>query len=144
MPRSIRLRGEAYWTQLFEDVYSKLESRDTTAYQFSPSDRWTQGRTSGWSAHLQAWVAVDGVSAFDSDTIRQAAVLYFAVRYNADDDSVSQARMNAALHDAMEFLIGYLGPYGIRVASIDGAQFIGDKASTYITAEIDFTFSIPR
>lgn len=141
-----KFRDQTYFVQLLEDIADGIENTGTEGYQFAESDRWSRTRLPGqWTAHLQFWVGFADVLSVDSESLRQRCVFYAALRYVVDDDSVSQARMQAAARDAMEYLLAYRGPDGERSYNIEGITFQPtEKASTYIEAVIPFDMILPR
>tara|TARA_R110002126_G_scaffold152052_1_gene299125 strand:+ start:18 stop:461 length:444 start_codon:yes stop_codon:yes gene_type:complete len=136
---------ESFWTRLLEALYTGLEDRDATGYAWAPSDGWTQSRTpEEWRAHLECWLDLGGVITLSEDAYLHECRLVFALRYHADDDSVSQARMQAAIRDACEYLLRVPLPDSARVLGISQAAIEGVYEGGWVQVTIGFTLYVPR
>lgn len=144
--RSLNLAvTEGYWTNLLEAFYTGLEGRDVSGYAWHTSDGWTQSRhATKWTKHLECWVDLGGELSRSGAAFEHQASLAFSLRYKPDDDSVSQARMHAAIRDAAEFLARVQLPHGCRVTDITGAQIDGPFPSGFVEAVVRFTLHVPR
>ena len=140
-----RLRGQVYYRRLIETIYTGLEGRDVSDYAWDDSDGWTQSRTAeNWTEHLECWADLGGSIQLDSSAYKHSARLMFALRYAADDDSVAQARMHAAIRDACEFLLALQFPDGVRAIGITGATIDGVYNGGFAVVTVAFTLRIPR
>lgn len=134
-----------YWTVLLEAFYTGLEGLDASGYAWDPSDGWTQSRSAtSWTAHLEAWVDLGGSFTLTRDAYLHDGSLAFALRFHADDDSISQSRMHAAAHDAAEFLLRATLPHGCRVVSVNSVAFAGPMPSGYVECTLTFSLYVPR
>jgi len=134
-----------YWRAVSEALYQGLEARDASGYAWDPSDGWRQSRTAmHWAAHLECWIDLGGSVNITRDAYLHSASMRFALRFQADDDSISQARMQAAGHDACEYLMRVQLPHGCRVITVGGYTFTGPMPSGYIEAVVSFTIYVPR
>ena len=136
---------DGYWSTLHEALYTGLEGLDASGYAWDPSDGWSQSRSAtAWTAHLEAWVDIGGTFTLTRDAYLHEGALAFALRFHADDDSISQARMHAAAHDAAEFLLRASLPHGCRVTSVNSVGFAGPMPSGYVECTITFSLHVPR
>ena len=136
---------EGYWQSLLEAIYTAFEDRDTAGYAWLPTDRWTQSRNAmNWTGHLECWADLGGAIRPLGHAFEHSALLAFAVRYQADDDSLSQARMHAAIRDACECLLRLVLPHGCRVQRVEGIELQGPLSSGHVECSIRFTLHVPR
>lgn len=136
---------ESFWRRLLEALYTGLEGRDTSGYAWLQSDRWTQSRdATRWTGHLECWFDLGEIASVTSDAFVHAGTLAFAARYQADDDSMSQARMQAAVRDAYEYLKRVALPDGCRVAGVTGFSLNGPLSSGHVECQITFHLHVPR
>jgi hypothetical protein len=141
LPMSV---AEGFWRRLLETLYTGLEERDVSGYAWDTSDGWTQSRTpEQWRAHLECWIAIGGFSSFDAEGVNYNCRLIFALRYHAEDDSIAQARMHAAIRDACEYLIRVRLTDGIRVTALSDATLEG-PIGDWIEVTVGFTLYVPR
>jgi hypothetical protein len=136
---------EGYWQQLLEAFYDAFETRDASGYAWAPSDGWTQSRdTTLWTKHLECWVDLGSVGQVTRDAYVHDSSVAFGLRYSADDDSTSQARMHAAMRDACECVLRAPLPYDCRATSITSVQIAGPLPSGYVECVVRFSLHVPR
>lgn len=141
------MRGvtQTYWQRLLESLYSGLEARDTTAYQWATSDRWSQTRNhEAPTEHLECKIDLGGRAEFTRSGITHACHLAFASRFLPDNDSVSQARMQAAMRDAAEYLLAVVLPDGARVVTVSAMSIEGPYMGGWAVPVIEFSLLVPR
>ena len=139
------LRGEDYFGSVLETIYSGLEGLDTTAYAWDASDRWTQSRTPDqWGAHLECWADLGANLRMDRTSYTHDCRLMFACRYQADSDSIAQARIHAAIYAASVFLMGLHFRNGGRVVAVIGISLEGPYSGEWVIPTIRFTLRLPR
>ena len=141
------MRGvtQAYWVRLLETLYAGLEARDTSAYQYATSDRWGQTRNhEAPTEHLECKIDLGGRADWTSSGITHACHLMFAARYLPDDDSVSQALLQAAMRDAAEYLIAVVLPDGARVVTVASMTIEGPYQGGWAVPVIEFSLFVPR
>lgn len=145
MRHPLRGTSQAYWTRLLEVLYSGLEQRDTTLYQYAPSDKWTQTRNhESPLEHLETRIDIGGRAEFTRAGITHSCHLMFASRFLPDDDSVSQARLQAAMRDAAEYLMGVSLPDGARVVTVSAMTIEGPYQGGWAVPVIEFSLFVPR
>ena len=139
------VKAAAYFMTLFEALYAGLESRDTTWYRWADSDAWTRSRTPlDWTRHLEFWIDFGSEVKPTRPSYIHAARLIFAARYTADDDCVAQARLHAAIRDAIEYLLTADLPEAARVMEVTSAFLEGGAAQGLVTATLGFSLYLPR
>lgn len=139
------LAGAAYFARLLEALYAGLEGRDVTAYAWADSDGWTQSRTpTDWRAHLECWFDLGGAVVVEQPSYHHECRLVAGMRYYPDDDSLSQARIHAAMRDAIEYLLTVKLPDGARVMQVTTATIEGVYEGGWVDVSISFRLYLPR
>ena len=139
------IRDAAYFARVLEQLYQGLEDRDVTGYAWHPSDGWRQSRTpTDWRAHLECWIALGGAITLAAEAYIHACRLVAGLRYHADDDSMSQARLHAAMRDACEYLLTARLEGGARVLEITDGLVEGVYEGGWVQVTIGFTLYLPR
>lgn len=108
----------AYYAGIVESVVDVLTSLDVTGYAWDTSDGWTQALypdPRNGTAHLEAWIAIGDCTGITRSHMAHAFRLVFSSRYQADDDSISQARTHAAARSAVDALLTWQGDHGERL-----------------------------
>ena len=138
--------GDAtYYQRLLEALYSGLEGRDVTGYAWDASDGWTRSRTPpDWRAHLECWIDLGGRVVFGAPSYTHECRLVFGARYHADSDSLSQARLQAAIRDAAEYLLTRPLPDGARVQTLTDALVEGVYEGGWVTCTVSFDLYLQR
>jgi len=135
----------AYFARLLEALYDGLEGRDCTPYQWDDSDGWTQSRTpSDWRAHLECWFDLGGAVLVERSSYQHECRLLAGMRYYPDDDSISQARIHAAMRDAIEHLLTARLPECARVLGVTAATIEGVYEGGWVDVSIHFRLYLPR
>lgn len=140
-----RIRDARYFSRILEALYTGITARDVAGYAWAPSDGWTQSRTPGeWRAHLECWIDLGGTVRLDPHSYQHDCRLVCALRYHADDDSISQARMHAAMRDAAMFLLTSALPGSARVLTVSSMEIFGVQEGGWVEVTISFTLYLPR
>lgn len=133
----------AYYQRVLEGLYTHFEGLDTTGYEGSPSDAWTQGRYldgDGVPVHLACWFTIRGTEEIARHGIAYNAILTFLHRYNPSDDSLSQARVHATARHAIHALLGWRG-HGCRALPTE--MDIEEMSAEWVAVHIAFRLSLP-
>lgn len=139
------LHDAVYFQSVLEAIYTGLEGLDTSSYSWDPSDRWRQSRTADqWGGHLEAWADLGFALTMDRSSYTHDCRLMFSCRYQADTDSIGQARIHAAIFDACEFLMGLILPGGGRVVAVTGITLAGPHNGDFVVPTIQFRIRLPR
>lgn len=140
-----RALDQVYWRTMLEAFYTALQQRDVSGYAWADSDGWTQSRTpTEWSRHLECWIDLGGTITLAPPNYQHEGRLVFAARYHADDDSTSQARLQAAIRDACELLLRLQLPDGARVLGLSQVLVEGPYQGGFVEVSIGFTALFPR
>lgn len=134
-----------YYRQLLEDLYAGIERLDVTGYRWDESDGWRQSRGELLSGlpglHLETWIDLGGVGEIrGSDMVHESSAIY-AVRYQDDDDSLSQAILHASTRALMLHLLTWARPDGVRT-SPQGSR-IETAAHGWLVVTVTFQTRIP-
>ncbi len=139
--------GAAYYSQIIEDLFTALSELDTTGYQWLESDAWTQALNwdpVGTTQHLECWLNLGGSAELRQSMIRHAAELHIPIRFEPDDDAVSQGRMHAAIRAALDLLTCWRSSAGVRSEPTSFEITAVEGRDSWVIAVIYFTLNVPR
>lgn len=126
----------AYWTALIEEWYTDVEGLDTTGYRWSDSDRWTQARNPDSDLqHLSISMQVQGVSSVQGSHMLHTAQAVYSCRRVQDDDSKSQAIVQATRQHLMMMLLVW--SYGAARAMPRSASIVIRPDDYLVTITFD-------
>lgn len=138
-------RDRQWYQALLDDLYDSVEGLDVSAYRWSDSDGWERSRAPQVEdaplQHLECWVDLGAPSMPRGSMIDHDARLIWAVRYQPDDDALSQGICHASIDDVRNLLNTWGRTDGARTrwqrATITAA------AAEWLVVESEFTLSYP-
>lgn len=140
-------RPDRQWfAALFDDLYRALAGLDTAGYRWLDSDRWNRARSPLASTepglHLESWIDLGGISEISGSYLTHDSSLIYAVRYQDDDDSLSQSILHASIRDAILLLMAWARPDGTRTRPTGSDVFVGILGN-WSLVEIQFSTRLP-
>lgn len=108
-----------WFGSVLAELYSDLTARSCVGYRWDASDAWSQARAPQEASvpvqHLEAWFNLGDFARVGSYH-EHASSLVYAVRYQADDDEMSQGIAHASVADVAELLTSWSGPGDSRTS----------------------------
>lgn len=135
-----------YYKDLLDNIYDGIEGLSTVGYRGTDSDTWHRSRSMVQSAnrgHLLCLLWFKGRSEVRGPYQTHEVRAVFSHRYVTDDDSTSQARIQAATDNLMDYLEDWSQSDGARVIMIDSTE-VTLASETWADVAIDFILQTPR
>ena len=107
-----------WFGSVLAELYLSLTSRSCAGYRWDASDGWVQARTPQDDVpaqHLEAWINLGDMQRVGSQHEHASSMVY-AVRYQADNDEMSQGIAHASVADVAELLTSWTGPGDSRTS----------------------------
>lgn len=139
------IRDRQWYQALLDDLYTAIEGQSAAGYQWDDTDGWTRAR-SGPSEdgaplqHLECWLNL-GDAERQGSMMRHTSVATYGIRYQPDDDGMSQGILHASVAALFELLTGW--GYGDSVRTSPTRFQIGASPGGWLTVEVFFTLSYP-
>lgn len=137
-------RDRQWFGALLAALYSALTLRSCAGYRWDESDGWTQARAPQEATtpfrHLECWIDLGDMQRTGSQHEHTSRLVY-AVRYQPDDDEMSQGVTHASVADVAEMLTSWTGPGDSRT-SFSRASLTADAAG-WIVVVVEFTLRYP-
>jgi hypothetical protein len=133
-----------WWGSILAALYLALTSRSCVGYRWDDSDGWIQARAPQEATtpyrHLECWIDLGDRQRAGSQTEHTSRLVY-AVRYQPDNDDVSQGIAQASVSDVAELLTSWTGPGDSRT-SFNRATMTADAAG-WLVVVVEFTLRYP-
>lgn len=138
------IRDRQFFGALIGALYAALVARSCAGYRWADSDGWIQARAPQADTtpfrHLECWIDL-GDLARSGSYHEHTARLVYAVRYQSDDDAMSQGIAQASVADVAEMLTTWTGPGDSR-ASFSRATLTSAEAGWLVVA-VEFVIRYP-
>ena len=139
----------AFYEALLNELYTDLLTLDVSDHEWHSSDGYSRalylGPGQGGNKHLECWIDLGAAVQIDRSMITQDCALVVTYRYNADDDGLSQARMQASVRQLVEYLLRFSHvPSGTRCSGVkrtSSPEVIGEG---WLRVTVEFTLLLPR
>ena len=138
--------GASYYEDLLDSLYTSLEALTATDYAWQDSDGWHRGYyemlESDTIEHLQAGIALGGVTDWGRSQVTQEGGLVFLAHLDGSQDSLAQARIQAAMEAAMEMLTVWRHPSGARTSPTGST--VEALSPEWARVVVTFSITYPR
>lgn len=139
--------GALLYQTLINELYTDIESLDTSAYQWDASDRYRRARfmdahRSG-TYHLETWVTLTDLTEIGrSKLVYQGTVITFH-RFQPEQDTMSQGRMQAAARHIIDLLLRWnYPPAGAR--TVPTGHTVEALSEAWLAVTTRFTLTMER
>ena len=140
------MRTHQWYQALLADLYQAIEGLCVSGYAWDATDGWTRSVNPLFPAepglHLEAWVNL-GDPRMDGSLVEHAASVVHAVRYQADDDGMSQGILHASIRDLAELLRTWARADGARSMWTGSTISSPSPGSGWLVVETSFTLTYP-
>ena len=137
-------RDRQWFGRLLAALYLSLTTRSCAGYRWDDSDGWIQARAPQEETtplrHLECWIDLGDTTRTGSQH-EHAARLVYAVRYQADDDEMSQGIAQASVSDVAELLTYWTGPGDSRTSF--GRATLSAAPGGWLVVAVEFTLRYP-
>ena len=139
------IRVDRTWYQeLLTSLYAYIEGLQVVGYRWDETDGWRRARAPQVETapmhHLECWIDLGGWQRQGS-LQEHAARVIFAVRYQPDDDDLSQGILHAATMDLAQALVSWAPESGCR--AIPTTAEITAVGGAWLAVELGFTLRFP-
>ena len=132
-------RYRQWYGALLAALDLSLTSRSCAGYRWDDTDGWLQARAPQDASpfrHLECWIDLGDMQRAGSQHEHTARLVY-AVRYQPDDDEMSEGIAHASIWDVSEMLTSWTGPGDSRT-SFTRASMTADPAG-WLVVVVEFT-----
>ena len=137
-------RDRQWFGAVLDALYGALTARSCAGYRWDDSDGWIQARAPQESVtplrHLECWIDI-GAPTRSGSYHEHASRLVYAVRYQPDDDAMSQGIMQASAFDVSELLTTWTGPGDSRTSFTRATPTA--VPGGWIVVDVEFTLRYP-
>lgn len=138
------IRDRQWFGGLLGALYTALAARSCAGYRWDESDGWIRSRAPQESTtpyrHLECWIDLGDLTRAGSYH-EHAARLVYAVRYQPDDDAMSQGIAQASVADVAEMLTTWTGPGDSRTSF--GRATLTSAAAGWLVVVVEFSIRYP-
>lgn len=139
------IRDRQWFGAVLAALYAALALRSCAGYRWDDSDAWLQARAPQEATtpfrHLECWIDLGGDIQRVGSQHEHAARLVYAVRYQPDDDEMSQGIAQASVSDVAELLTSWTGPGDSRTSFIRASLTAADAG--WLVVVVEFTLRYP-
>lgn len=136
----IPARDRQWYGSLLAALYTSLTTRSCVGYRWDDSDGWLQARAPQAAEtpfrHLECWIDLGDITRAGSQH-EHAARLVYAVRYQPDNDDMSQGIAQASVSDVAELLTTWTGPGEARTSFTRATMT--SAAGDWLIVNVEFT-----
>jgi hypothetical protein len=139
-------RDRQWFQSVLDDLYRAIQGLSTTGYQWDSSDAWSRSSLplteDEPASHLEAWIDLGGISRKEGTDLVYASSITYAVRYQPDQDGLSQAILHASVSSLWGCLETWCRQDGVRTSP--QSMNIGAAGETWLVVVLRFDTRIPR
>lgn len=129
---------------LLSELYADISALSVVGYRWDETDGWTRARAPQTAEtpyrHLEFWLDIGDVVR-DGSEHKHASKLVYAVRYQPDDDDMSQGILQASVSDVAALLTTWYSSSGARTSFLRATWTAADAG--WLVVAVEFTLIYP-